>query len=525
MNDDGYVPFAGVVRAEVLFNAKRALPYVVAAIFSGNALLWWGWGPAASRGWAVNSDFFMTRLFVAFSFMTLPLFVAVFMGDVITRDFDAEIDRLIFSKPIRRLEYLLGKFLGNFLVLAACQAAFSLTLASLQGFRRPGMLMLAPRVVPFVQHFIFFTLLSSLPIAAVCFAVGALTRNVKVVYGMTAGFYCAYIALQNGLKAMSVQWRILLDPLLMNVEQLWRGKDVNALNQMVMHYDGWLIANRVGVVVAAASCIALVNLRFTTRRTITAPSFATLDATRESRPIRESASFGSLDPFIAAVQTELRLLRDERSFGAAAAIAVIGCIATVAAFPPANAADYVVRVADPLLLFLFSMSLFYTGESIHRDRTLRVAPLLWSAPVSNASIVVAKVAATSVAATMLSLVVIVATALLQITRGQMPDLTLNASVFGLILIPNLLFLVSAASALQCVIQQKQSANAIGIALAGVFYYAVTHGSLRPTLNFLLLNAWTAQSLGTAWLVVHRVYTCGVAALLITIAIAAYERKR
>ena len=133
-------PFGAVFQAEVLLNTKRVAPYAMAILFGGNALLWWGWGPAAGRGWATNSDFFIAGVLPVYSFMTLPLFTALIMADPVIRDFRNGVAPLIFSKPISSSEYLLGKFFGNFFVLVCCQAAFVLTLFVLQAFRRPGMM-------------------------------------------------------------------------------------------------------------------------------------------------------------------------------------------------------------------------------------------------------------------------------------------------------------------------------------------------------------------------------------------------
>ena len=76
--------FVGVFHTEVLFNLKRIAPYALMVIFSGNAVLWWAGGPAIVRGWAVNSDFYIAWLFLGFSFMTLPLFISLMMGDPIS---------------------------------------------------------------------------------------------------------------------------------------------------------------------------------------------------------------------------------------------------------------------------------------------------------------------------------------------------------------------------------------------------------------------------------------------------------
>ncbi|HMF55307.1 MAG TPA: hypothetical protein VK619_03015, partial [Pyrinomonadaceae bacterium] len=200
-------PFVAVFQTEVLFNLKRVVPYALVFIFSANALLWWGWGPAVARGWAVNSDFYIVWLLGGFSFMTMPLFIALMMGDPVIRDFRIGVDPLIFSKPVSRAEYLLGKFFGNFFVLVCCQVCFVLTPMLLQAFSTKGMVVLSPRVLPYFQHFLFFIVISSLAPAAVFFTVGTLTRNVKIVYGLATSFYPLYIAWQLAMKGLPWRWR------------------------------------------------------------------------------------------------------------------------------------------------------------------------------------------------------------------------------------------------------------------------------------------------------------------------------
>src|SRR6185503_18975310 len=99
--------FAAVAYNEVLLNSKRVAPYVLMILFVGNAILWWGWGPARALGWATNSDFYIARNVKAFSFLLgLPLFNAIIMGEAVIRDFRLGIDPLIFSKPINCAQYL-----------------------------------------------------------------------------------------------------------------------------------------------------------------------------------------------------------------------------------------------------------------------------------------------------------------------------------------------------------------------------------------------------------------------------------
>src|SRR4026207_1018593 len=123
MRNPFHTPFAAIFCNELLLNTKRVAPYVLMLLFSANAVLWWGWGPAVERGWATNSDFYIQRNFGGFSFILgLPIFTAIIMGDPVIRDFRQGVYPLIFSKPVGRLSYLLGKFCGNFFVLVCCQS-------------------------------------------------------------------------------------------------------------------------------------------------------------------------------------------------------------------------------------------------------------------------------------------------------------------------------------------------------------------------------------------------------------------
>src|ERR1041385_2214676 len=208
--------FAAVAYNEVLLNSKRPAPYIVAALCAGNALLWWGWGPASSRGVATNSDAFIAGRLPPYSFLFLPLYTALIMADPAIRDVRTDILPLIFSKPISRAEYLLGKFSGNFLVLACCQSAFVLMLFVLQWIPKRGMIVQQTKFFAYLKHFVVFVVISHLVLAAVCFTVGTLTRNAKIVYGLGIAFYPLYIAYQTiFLSTLPWRWKLALDPLVM----------------------------------------------------------------------------------------------------------------------------------------------------------------------------------------------------------------------------------------------------------------------------------------------------------------------
>src|SRR5437660_4133594 len=237
--------FAAIAYNEVLLNSKRVAPYVMALLCAGNALLWWGWGPATVHGWPVNADVFIAGVLPVYSFLTLPLCTALFMADPVIRDFRAGIDPLIFSKPVSRAAYLLGKFFGNFFVLACCQSAFVVTWFVLQAVPKQGVITQQWKVIPYIKHFLVFVVISHLGLAAFYFAVGALTRNAKIVYGLGVAFYPLYIAYQKVLlSSLPWRWKLALDPLVMNRGGKFHAIPDEVMNHLVVDYDPDLIVHR-----------------------------------------------------------------------------------------------------------------------------------------------------------------------------------------------------------------------------------------------------------------------------------------
>ena len=572
-------PVAAVFRAEVLFNLKRVAPYALMILFSANALLWWGWGPAGARGWAVNSDFYIVWLFGGFSFMTMPLFVALMMGDPVIRDFRLRVDPLIFSKPVGRGEYLLGKFFGNFFVLVCCQACYALTPLVLQAFTREGMIVLQPRVLPYLQHFLFFVVVSSLALAAVFFTVGTLTRNVKVVYGLAVSFYPLYIAWQLTMKRLPAGWRVTLDPLLFNVAANgWQGRSAEWLNQLAVVYDPGMVANRVLMVGFALGCLGVLYLRFSTSergRGAAASGGMTLlglDA-RPERLYGEAEGFGSSQTggdgregvgrreveadvsrppvalpsvevategwrasaaqFAAALGVEFRLLRAERSLVVVAPLVAFVCVLELAAFGVAPSvsysAAYAARTAEALLLFLFGVAVFYAGEAMHRDREQRVEPVLWSAPAPDFVFLLPKFAATLLLSLSLVAPVAAAAVLLQLYKGHAPlEPLAYLKTYTLILLPSVVFMCAASVAANVLLRDKYLAYAVCLAAGGTVYYLASQGGGGWLYNPVLYNLWTPADLAggerLARILTHRIYCLALSTLLLSLAFVLFGRN-
>jgi ABC-2 type transport system permease protein len=566
-----HTPFGAVFRTEVLLNSKRVVPYAMAALCDGNALLWWGWGPAEGRGWATNSEHFIAGVMPVFSFMTLPLFTAVIMGDPLIRDLRAGVTPLIFSKPVGRASYLLGKFSGNFFTLVCCQMAFPLTLFALQWFRRPRMIVEPLRALPYFKHFLLIVVVSHLFLAALYFAVGTWTRNAKIVYGLAVAFYPLYVAYHVVLlNSLPARWRVALDPLLMDWQRgATQGRSAEWINHASVIYDADVIANRALVVLIAAACLSILYARFSTveqseedgsnRRLTTidlgtgderlydvATSFdfagdARIEAATPPKTVAlpkvgvmTGGGRAGFKQLIAATGVELRLLFAERSLFVLLPLAVLASVlglAYYAAAPdPTYSAAYAARTADSLLLFLIAIAIFYTGEAMHRDRELRVEPVLWSFPTPNPVLLLSKFAATLLLSISLCALACLAAISVQTLRGHTPvELSPYLAVCSAILIPNAVFLVAAATALGVLARDKHLAYALSIGVGVGLFYLYGRGYNGWLYNPLLYGLWTPAELAVGarrlpQILTHRVYVLALSALCLAVAHLFFARK-
>ncbi len=532
--------FVAVFQAEILLNSKRVAPYALILLFTGHALLWWGWGAAASFGWAVNSDFNIVRNLQGFSFLLgLPIFNAVLMGDPVIRDFRTGIDPLIFSKPISRASYLFGKFFGNLIVLVCCQSAFVLTMILLQWVHLPRLVMQDVKILPYFKHFFFFVVISHLVLAVVYFTIGTLTRSARIVYILAVAFYPLYIAYQLVfLRSLPQRWRILLDPMLLGSGDVPRARWVEAawINQIAVVYSSDMILNRVLMIVAVALCLLLLYLRFSiAERSRASGSFTLLSPSSTSKSIHyDSETFESssrrfvnqLDDEVirrrqvvmlpevvkvnhgitatfkkifAATGIELNLLRYEKSLIVLIPLAVLLSFLSlpfsVGVTSGSVSTAFAVNTAQGSLFFLLGVIVFYAGEAMARDREVRVEPILWSAPAANPVFLLSKFFSTFLLVLFLLLLIALTAMLTQLLRGHTPiEVWPYLILHTVILIPSLALMTAACLALSVILREKYLAYAVTVALGSALFYLYNQGYNHWLYNPFLYGLWTEVDL-------------------------------
>ncbi|MFZ0749393.1 MAG: hypothetical protein WAM70_08555, partial [Pyrinomonadaceae bacterium] len=489
----------------------------------------------------------------------------------VIKDFDRRLDPLIFSKPVSRASYLLAKFSANFFMLVCCMSAFMLTSLASQWFPSTRLAVLPVRVFPYLKHFFLLVVISQLLLAAIFFTLATLKRNAKIAYGAAVAFYPFYIAFGFFvLSKLPLSWRGVVDPLMFSAFQIPNDKfrDPNWVNELVIIYSPTLLANRVMLVAIAGILLAILYRRFSISEVDSRENFAVLnlssagsiarvdpelipptlrdaiqsvDAEARVRQIvqvpdvaiENKGATANLRKLLGATVLELNLLRHERSLMALVPLSIfISFLAlpfSVGGQSAPPSAAFAGSSARGLLLFLLGVIVFYIGEAMHRDREIRVEPVLWSTPASNNVLLLPKFVAVLLVAAMLLVLPGLTAMLTQFLRGQTPiEVSTYLITYTLILAPSLAFMAAASIALNVLLRDKYLCYAVTIALGSSLFYLYSQGLNHWLYNPVLYGLWTEADLsslgGLLRILGLRAYCLAIAGLSLLLAHVLFERK-
>jgi len=156
-----------------------------------------------------NSPFVIAKTMGAITGIFMIL-ASMIMGVSVLRDFEYEIESLIFSTTIKKKDYLLGRFLGSFTVLffAFTGILFGMMLGEFMPWHNPDDLLDLNAFV-YVKTFLMIILPTLFFGASLFFVTGALSRNLVVVY--TQGIFIFVVFMLT--KAITNDfWQAILDP-------------------------------------------------------------------------------------------------------------------------------------------------------------------------------------------------------------------------------------------------------------------------------------------------------------------------
>jgi hypothetical protein len=350
-----------------------------------------------------------------------------------------------------------------------------------------------------------------------------------------------------------------------------KGRSAEWVNQLIVAYDSDLIINRGFMLLLAAICLTILYSRFAiAERPGRIEKFSTLnlstaaervyydlDSLQETRgnqfekpgsaanvmlrvrPLPEvstvsEGTLANLRKLGAATALELSLLRAEKSLVVIIPLAVLLSFLSLPFSAGVSGASYSASfasdTANGVLLFLLGVIVFYTGEAMHRDREVRIQPLVWAAPVPNNVILLSKFMATFLFTLSLVIMIGLTAIATQFLRGHTPvEILPYLITYAVILLPSMIVMTSVSVALNVLLRDKYVTYAVSIATAASLFYLYTNGHNHWLYNPLLYQLWSYHDLTTSGInhsliFIHRIYCISIAILSLSLVHLFFPRK-
>ncbi len=353
-----------------------------------------------------NAPLVVIKLLAAFSLLSI-LLVTIFIAGAALRDFEWNTAELFFTTPIRKRDYLLGRFGGGFIAAFGVMivAALGLWLGSMMPWLDHARLGPTP-VAAYFWSFVVLVIPNLLFIAALMFAFATLTRSMLYTYLGAIAFVVLHTVAENMTANLDARWvGALLDPFGGNaLNEITRYWSANDNNSRLPPLSGWLLANRaLWLAVSAALLFGAFRLfradreglRLFRRKTAAgAPAAADASASSSTTALPavrlRSSARAQWRQFLHQTWFDLRSVLAGAPF---LVMLVLGLLVmfTVLSFSGELYGTKVLPVtanmsrvlAGGMGLFLTLVLAVYAGELIWRERTLRVAEVSDACAVPN----------------------------------------------------------------------------------------------------------------------------------------------
>lgn len=468
-----------------------------------------------TKAW-ITSQFAMGQMLSMVVFIFYAFFLAVIAGMAIIRDDELKVGEILHATPLTPSEYVWGKFLG-ILTLTGIVLAVHLTAAAFCNHILPNAKADEIRGPFLILNYLVPAIVFGLPpllfLAGTSFAVGALFRRPILVFVLPLALllFCAFF-----LWDWSPTW---LDPrinrALMLIEpagfrwlnETWLKVDrgVQFYNTAPIGLDGGFLLSRLAFVLAGLAAIVLTQRRFqstlrgrragaASRRT----EAALRDAAAPAAPAGADVDLPIDDPLSTLgmrtrpagfLSSTWRITRFEiqglaSSPGLYLFIPIIllqtigSTLFGVGAFETpllVTSGTVAVRAMNTITLLVCFLLLFYTIESLQRERTAGLAAIGYATPIRTGSLILGKALANSFVGVVILLATFLACVITILIQGKVQvELSPFLLVWGLLLIPTFLFWSAFAAAAFALTRNRYTAYAVGLgALALTGYLQMT----------------------------------------------------
>ncbi|MDX2285407.1 MAG: M1 family aminopeptidase [Bacteroidia bacterium] len=391
---------------ELRYRLKRPATYIYMLLFLGVGLLYGsilagGLGPEPAGiltggGKNLGNSPYSLHL-ILISLAQIGIFaVAAFMGVPVIRDFEYHAHELFFTKPITKLDYLGGRYLGSLLltVLVLICIPLGLMIAFAMPYAIPekvGPFSLSHYVVPFVMHVLPFTLFTG----SIFFATVSLSRNNLFIY-LNAIVVIVLLSVASALTSELDNKTLasLLDPTgstaFTNTTEYWT---VAERNTRTLPATWITVGNQAIWAAVGLGILALVYARFRMAASMESGRASAPKAAKAGAMLRQLGNSVTLQkvelpkvrlrfgmgPYLGILR---RIMRQEFRWVISSpifwAIVGVGILLSVVVLvfggqlfgTPTLPVTYQVlaQLQGQLQLFILAIIVFYTGEMVWRER-------------------------------------------------------------------------------------------------------------------------------------------------------------
>src|SRR5579859_2621563 len=504
--------FSQIFLFEIRYRLRRPAFYVYFAVVLGFGFLAFFQGnlPAVEKE-MINSPAILAEFCAAASIFLLLVSSAI-MGTPLYRDLEHNTKEYYLSYPITKAGYFWGRFLGSFSFVLVISLAVILgawlgcLLGPVLGWQSPHrygpnrlMYYLYPWLT-FVVPTLFFT-------SSLFFGLVAIFRNVKVIYSSGLFLFLGYILANFFLHNIHNDTVIYLaDPFLQNGLRIAvAGLSPEQLNTHIIPLTGLVLYNRLLWVSIGALVLAGTWWRF---------SFERFFSGRAAKDKRDNRPAPSIPVGPGAIHTQLQGPYYRRTLLSLTRIEILNIIrdnyfwiilsggyiflSFVFSHGPGryDVHDYPRTVffvdifGDIFLFFIFLIIVFYTGETVHREKLTRFAFINDALPPPDWILVTAKLLSLCALAVFLSLTPFLIGFPIQLLKGYTAfNIPQYLSSTFVDILPRLITMVFFCYAVHLIVNNKFAAHGIAITIWVVMFILVTFNYFT---YFLLLYSYTPQ---------------------------------
>ncbi|MEE8585905.1 MAG: ABC transporter permease subunit, partial [Acidobacteriota bacterium] len=520
-------------------------------IASGNATV------GGTQAW-ITSEFALAQMLTLVAAIFYSFFLVVAAGMSVIHDRELKVGEVLHATPLRAGEYVWGKFLAvlaGFLVILAAHLLFTMLFfqwfpnPNAEDIRGPFSLLnyLRPALIFSIPTLIFF--------AGVSFALGERTNRPILVFMFPAAaiLLCGFFLWNWSPSWLDPRWNqflMLIDPAgfrWLNETWLTVDQGVEFYNTSRIQFDWVFWANRAAIILIGLTAVlwsqgrfsdTLRNpgkaRRFRKQSALAAPPSAGLEEAAGHPSLAALQMRTSLPGFLGGAwkvaRTEMTELRSQPGLYLFVPIILLqtlgSSLTSIGAFNTPlllTSGTMAVNSMNALTLMVCLLLLFYTVESLQRERSTGLDSIFYATPVKSASILFGKALANSLVGAVVVTAMLAACWLAQRIQNMFYGVQVPFELhpfflsWGLLLIPTFLVWTSFVTLIQSVARNRYFTYAAGLAaLIATGYYQFI-GDMNWAFNWNLWGAVTWSDMGIfelnrSPLILNRVMILGLTVL-------------